>query len=369
MEIKKIEIYELEVKLKQPFETSFGSVQYKPAILVRVEEKWGEEGWGEVAAGEGPWYNYETYETAFIALDKYLIPILLKTRTLNARDFWRLTSRVRGYNAAKAGLEAALWDLEARLKGVPLYKYIGGVKKRIPSGVSIGIKKNIEELLSTISKRLEEGYLRIKIKIKPGWDLEVVEKVREEFSDTPLQVDANAAYTLGDLYVLKKLDKYDLLMIEQPLHYEDFADHALLARKLSTPICLDESIRGIHDAKTAYLLGSAEIINVKPARVGGYTPSMEIHDFCGATGIGLWVGGMLETGVGKAHLLALASLKNFTYPNDISASSRYWEKDVIEPELEVRNGYIELREAAGIGFEILTDQVEKNSRKKSYSPG
>lgn len=368
MEIKKIEVYELEVKLKEPFETSFGSVQYKPAMLIRVEEKWGEEGWGEVAAGEGPWYNYETYETAFIALDKYLIPALWKPQTLKARDFWRLTGRVRGYNAAKAGLEAALWDLEARLEGESLYRHIGGVKKRIPSGVSIGIKRNMEELLSSISKRLEEGYLRIKIKIRPGWDLKVVERVRREFPDIPLQVDANAAYTLKDLYTLKKLDTYNLLMIEQPLHYEDLADHALLAKKLSTPICLDESIRGIYDVKAAYLLGSAEIINVKPARVGGYTPSMEIHDFCEATGIGLWVGGMLETGIGKAHLLALASLKNFTYPNDISASNRYWEKDLIEPELEVKNGYIEIRENAGIGVEILKDRIEKNSRKKTYTP-
>jgi len=364
VEIRKIEVYELEMKLKEYFETSFGSVQTRPVILVKVEEKNGEEGWGEVVAGEGPWYNYESYETSLIILDKYLIPIMLQAGEVSARNAWNLMKKVRGYNAAKAGLETAIWDLESKLHGKPLYKYVGGAKKRIPSGVSIGIKESVDRLLSIISRRLEEGYIRIKIKIKPGWDLEILETIRSQFPDIPLQVDANAAYTLKDINTLRQLDNYNLLMVEQPLHYEDLADHAVLARKLSTPICLDESIVSIYDAKAAYKLGSAEIINIKPGRVGGYTPSMEIHDFAKATGIGLWVGGMLETGVGRGHQVALATLENFTYPNDISASSRYWEKDIVEPEWEMKNGYIEAPEKPGIGVEVLQDHIEKISKRK-----
>lgn len=358
MEIKEVEVYKLHMKLKEPFETSFGSVHMRPVVLLRVRDKSGEEGWGEVVAGEGPWYSYETIDTALIVLDKYLIPLVLRKFKGSARDLWNLMERIRGHNTAKAGLEMAIWDLEARLANLPLYKYIGGSKRRIPSGVSIGVKKRIEDLIRDISKRLEEGYLRIKIKIKPGWDLKVIKSIRKEYPDIPLQVDANSAYTLKDTSLLKKLDNFDLLMIEQPLHYEDLVGHAILSRKLTTPICLDESIRSIHDTRAAYILNSARIINIKPGRVGGYTPSIMIHDFCGIVGMSTWVGGMLETGIGRGHLLALASLKFFTLPNDISASSRYWERDIVEPEWSLEDGYIEIPESPGIGVDILVDRIK-----------
>jgi len=359
MELRKVELYMLRMSLSEPFETSFGSVKDRSVLLVRVEERGGEEGWGEVAAGEGPWYSYETQEIAVLVLEKYLISEVLRRKELSAREAYDAMSRVRGYKMAKAGLEMALWDLEARLTGKPLYKYLGGVRRRILSGVSIGIKKTVERLISIIGKRLDEGYSRIKIKIKPGWDVKVVERIRREFPDIPLQVDANAAYTLKDIHVLARLDEYNLLMIEQPLHYDDLADHAVLARKLRTPICLDESIKSLHDLKASYLLGSLEIVNLKPGRVGGYKPSLDIHDFCAKAGLGLWIGGMLESGVGKSHLVALATLPQVGYPNDISASSRYWERDIIEPPLELVDGCIEVREQPGIGVEIDEEALRK----------
>lgn len=364
MEVRSIELLHLEMQLVEPFETSFGSTDTRRVLLVRVEERGGEEGWGEVVAGEGPWYSYETYEIAVHIIKHYLAPWILAAGDVRASDAYRLMSRVRGHNMAKAGLEMALWDLEARLEGKPLYKYLGGVKRRIPAGVSIGIKKSVEDLLRVVSHRVEEGYVRVKLKIKPGWDVDIVQRVRDEFPDVPLQVDANAAYTLRDLQVMLKLDELGLLMIEQPLHYEDLADHAVLARKLRTPICLDESIRGLHDAKAAYLLEAAEIINLKPSRVGGYGPSLSIHDFCSLTGLGLWVGGMLESGVGRGHLVALATLPQMTYPNDISASSRYWERDIVEPPWELKAGCLEAPERPGIGVEIDEEALKRYLRKR-----
>ncbi len=366
MELRKVTLYEVWMELKSEFETSFGSTKLRPAILVRVEERGGEEGWGEVVAGEGPWYSYETVETAWIVLEKYLVPELFRRGFSRAVDVGKALSRVRGHNMAKAGLEEALWDLEARLESRPLWVHIGGVRDRIESGVSVGIQPTVEDLIRVVSSFLDQGYRRVKIKIKPGWDVEPVRVVRRELGDIPLQVDANAAYTLRNLRTLRELDKFDLLMIEQPLGHEDLVGHAELSRLLKTPICLDESIRGLSDAIAAFKLGSAHIINVKPGRVGGIAASLEIHKFWAEVlGLPLWIGGMLETGVGRGHLVALATLPGVSYPNDISASDRYYEEDIVEPPWTLdRDGTIPAPKRPGIGVEVMVDKVERASRRR-----
>ncbi len=363
MELRRITLYEVWMPLKQAFETSFGATVERPGILVEAEERGGEAGWGEIVAGEGPWYSYETYKTAWHVVEDYIVP-MIRGVDLDHERYTQMVSRIRGHNMAKAGLEEALWDLEARLKGLPLYKLLGGVRNRIESGVSIGIKPSIDELLRTIALRLDEGYRRIKVKIKPGWDIDVVKRIREEYPDIPLQVDANAAYRLSDALHLKKLDQYDLLMIEQPLSYDDLVDHADLARILKTPICLDESIKSPDDARRAYRLDSAWVINIKPGRVGGLGPSKAIHDFWLSVGRPVWIGGMLETGVGRGHLVALATLPGVKYPNDISASSRYYEEDIVEPPWILEpDGVIKAPEKPGIGVEVRRDLVEKYARR------
>ena len=367
MEVRRITVYEVWMELKSEFKTSFGATRLRPALLVRVEERGGEEGWGEVVAGEGPWYSYETYETAWLVLEKYLIPLLVgRGYVERAYEVPKLLARVRGHNMAKAGIEEAFWDLEARLESKPLWKHIGGVRKRVESGVSVGIQDSLDELLSVVGAYLEAGYRRIKIKIEPGWDVEPVRALKREYPDTPLQVDANAAYTLKHLNVFRELDKYSLLMIEQPLHYEDLAGHAELARHLTTPICLDESIRGVHDAIAAYKLGAAHVINIKPGRVGGLWESIRIHDlWAQSLGLPVWIGGMLETGVGRGHLVALATLPGVSYPNDISASDRYYEEDIVEPPWELAgDGTIPAPQKPGIGREVLLERIEKLSRRK-----
>ncbi len=365
MVVRRVVLYEAWVRLKRRFETSFGATRERPAILVRVIGDDGEEGWGEVVAGEGPWYSYETYETAIHVLRDYLIHIMIRERAYNPKDFIEAARRVRGHNMAKAGLEHALWDLEARRRREPLWRLLGGVRDRIESGVSIGIQPSIEELVKIVSRHLDEGYRRIKIKIKPGWDLEPVKAIRRELGDIPLQVDANAAYSLAHMQTLTKLDDYKLLMIEQPLHYEDLLDHAELSRRLKTPICLDESITSPRRALEAYKLDSAQIINVKPGRVGGHQESLRIHRiWYQEAGRPLWIGGMLETGIGRGHLVALATLPGVKYPNDISGSNRYYEKDLVEPEWRVEGGYIRAPERPGIGVDPDLDMIETLSKRR-----
>ena len=362
--IEEVYLYEVCMRLKTPFETSFGRTIERPAILVRLVGD-GVEGWGEVVAGEGPWYSYETYITAMHILKDYLVPLLLKNGIEDPHTFIERASSIRGHNMAKAGLEHALWDLEARRRKTPLWRLLGGTNKHVQSGVSIGIKGTVQELIDTVQGYLEQGYKRIKIKIKHGWDIEPVKALRRELGeDLPLQVDANAAYTLEDLGTLKKLDEYDLTMIEQPLHYEDLLDHSTLARLLRTPICLDESITSLKRAIEAYKLDSAHIINLKPGRVGGHTVSLKIHEFwTKSAGRPLWIGGMLETGIGRGHLVALATLPGVKYPNDISGSDRYYEEDIVDPVWIVRNGVIEAPERPGIGVEPRIDLIEKLSKR------
>ncbi|HDI31395.1 MAG TPA: o-succinylbenzoate synthase [Thermofilum sp.] len=364
MEIRKIVLYVLEMELKDSFKTSFGTLKKKNVVLIKIIDSSGEEGWGEIVAGEGPWYSYETFEVALLIVTKYLVPLILGKSIERAVSAWELMKKVRGHNMAKAGLEMALWDLDAKLQGKPLFKLIGGSRSAIVSGVSIGIKDSIENLIKEVSRRLEEGYARIKVKIEPNWDVQVIRALREEFPDILLQVDANAAYTLDDLPTLKALDDFNLLMIEQPLGYEDLVDHSILARKLHTPICLDESIVSLGDVKAAYKLGSCEIVNVKPGRVGGMYSSLRVLNICDQLGLGCWIGGMLETGVGRGHLVALATREEVRYPNDISASERYWEEDIVEPPWTLwEKGLIKAPERPGIGVEVLEDKIKKRLKK------
>ena len=363
--LRSIEVFEVWMPLRQAFRTSFGETRMRPGLLIRVEERGGEEGWGEVVAGEGPWYSYETYETAWHIIRDYLVG-LLKKSDATPTGFLSAARRVRGHNMAKAGIEEALWDLQARLAGKPLWKYIGGVRDTIESGVSVGIAPTPEILLKWINHFIDAGYARIKLKIKPGWDVDIVRLVRKEFPEVPLQVDANAAYTLSNLNVFRELDRLDLLMIEQPLDYDDLVDHSILASKIRTPICLDESIKKPKHAVDALKLESAQIINIKPGRVGGLAASLDIHDiwYCRA-GRPVWIGGMLETGIGRAHLVALATLPGVSYPNDISASDRYYDEDIVEPPWRlVSRGRIRAPARPGIGVDVVMEKIEKYERRR-----
>ena len=366
MEVKRVTLYHVVMRLKSPFETSFGKTVDRHCLIVKIEERAGEVGWGESPVDEGPWYSYETVTTAVHVLRDYAVPKLLEKRSIEGpEDFLKISRRVRGHRMAKAGVEMALWDLKAKLDKKPLYKLLGGVKSRIECGISIGIIGDEQRLLKAVGEFLSRGYKRVKIKIKPGWDTRPVELIRREYGEIPLQVDANAAYTLESSRTLKELDKHNLLMIEQPLDYDDLHDHAVLQSQLETPICLDESIKSIHDVKAAIKLGSCKVINIKPARVGGLTETKLIHDYTLEKGIPVWIGGMLETGIGRAYLVAAATLENVRYPSDIAESSRYWEEDVVEPPWTLEgDGTMKVPERRGIGVEVIEERVERSSKVK-----
>jgi o-succinylbenzoate synthase len=347
--IKQIEMRELRMRLLHPFETSFGVTQDRHILLIKVTDG-AHAGWGEVTAGEGPFYSYETTETAWHVLRDFIIPGLLR----------RQAREIRGHNMARAGLETALRDLDAKIKNVPLWKSLGGTRERIDCGVSIGIQPTIDKLLEKIDTEVKAGYRRIKIKIKPGWDVEVIRQVRAAFPDIRLMGDANSAYTLADVDVFRKMDKYNVMMFEQPLHYEDMIDHAELQKQIETPICLDESIHSADDARKAIKIGACRIINIKLGRVGGHAEVRAVHDVCRDNGIPVWCGGMLESGIGRAHNVALSSLENFSLPGDVSASKRYWAEDIIDPPVEVSpEGQISQRSGPGIGYRVKEDLVER----------
>ena len=352
-----VEVRLLRLELVEPFETSFGRVSSRLIVLVRLEGE-GLEGWGEIVAGEQPLYSYETVGTAVHVIREYFAPALLRAPLKGLSDLAQRLGAFRGHPMARAGLELAFVDLVARARGESIAAVLGGVQERIPAGVSLGIQGRISELLERIERYVGLGYRRIKVKIKPEWDLKVVEEVRRRHPAIPLSVDANAAYTLSDREHLRKLDQFGLLMIEQPLEHDDLVDHAQLQRELATDICLDESISGARATRQAHELGSCRVINVKVGRVGGYAETLAIHDLCRSRGIPLWCGGMLESGVGRAHNIALASLPGFTMPGDISASRRYFARDIIVPEVEVSaDGTVEVPRAIGLGFEIDRDYV------------
>ncbi len=363
MRLRKITLREIHLPMIAPFETSFGVSELRRILLVETDVD-GVIGWGESTAGEDPYYSYETVETAWLIIRDYLWP-LLRGREFAAADVREMLRLVRGHNMAKGGLEAAIWDAEARQKNMPLAKLLGGTLDEIICGVSIGIQPSIEALLTKVEKELAAGYQRIKIKIKPGKDIEPTRALRERFPRIRLMVDANSAYTLRDAVHLKELDAFYLIMIEQPLGWDDIYSHAELQRQLDTPICLDECIHDFEQACAAIEIGACRIINIKLGRVGGHMAARRIHDLCQAKGIPVWCGGMLESGIGRAHNIAMSTLPNFSLPGDVSASRRYWAEDIIEPEVEVtRQGTIRVPTGPGIGYAPRIDRIESLTRRR-----
>ena len=364
MRVKEITLRELRMKLVAPFETSTMRTDERRIVLVEANVD-GVTGWGECVAGETPSYSPETTETAWHILHQHLWPLVAGKDFSHAGKIWDLLEPVRGHNMAKGALEAAIWDAEAKKKGVPLWKLIGGTREEIASGVSVGIKDSLDELVAAVKKELAAGYQRIKIKIKPGKDVEQVKRLRQEFPRIKLMVDANSAYRASDLPVLQQLEAYHLMMIEQPLGWDDLFGHVELQRKLQTPICLDECIHTFEQAEAAVALGACKIINIKLGRVGGYTVARKIHDLCQANGIPVWCGGMLEAGIGRAHNIALSTLPNFILPGDVTASRRYWHEDIIEPEVTVSaQGTIRVPSGPGIGFAPQLARIEKLTVRK-----
>jgi O-succinylbenzoate synthase len=338
------------------FETSFGRTTEREIILVEVVAD-GASGWGEVTAGENPFYNEEWTGSAWSIVHDYAAPCVVGKTFASANDVAPLTEHIRGHRMARAGLETAVWDLEARLNGQALWQQIdGGARGEIPCGVSIGIQESVPKLIEKIERELAAGYQRIKMKIKPGWDVDVIRQVRERFPSIKLMADANSAYTLKDAGHLKQLDDFYLMMIEQPLAHDDIIDHAELQRKLQTPICLDECIRSAHHAEQAIRMRACGMINIKLGRVGGFREAKRVHDVAQAAGIPVWCGGMLEAGIGRAHNIALSTLPNFTLPGDVSASKRYWKRDIICPPVETTaRGTITIRDEPGFGYAIDLD--------------
>lgn len=365
MKIKSIELIEIQLPLVHFFETSFGRTYERRIILVRVEDADGDEGWGEITCGEEPGYSDEWTDSAWVTTEKVLAPMVVGNEVESAAEVWNLMKWARGHRMSKAGIETACWDLEAKKLGVPLWRHIGGVKSEIECGVSIGIQDSIEQLLDKIRIELDAGYKRIKIKISPRWDYDVIKAVRKEFGDILLMGDANSAYTLADVDKLKSLDEFNLMMLEQPLPHDDIIDHAKLQREIKTPICLDEPIKSPDDARKAIELKSGKIINLKNGRVGGHSQSKQIEAICRENNIPVWCGGMLESGIGRAHNIAIATLAGYTMPGDVSASKRYWHEDIITPAVEVSaTGTITAPEGPGIGFEIRGDRIEKSTTRK-----
>lgn len=365
LELERIELREIELPLKWPFETSFGRTTRRRIMIVRAFDKSGAYGYGECTAPEDPFYNHETIDTAWTIVTDFVGPILAAARIESADQVNDALARIRGNRMAKGGVEAAVWDLEARLAGKPLWQHIGGTHSEIACGVSIGLQPSTAELLEKVAREVEAGYQRVKIKIKPQQDVALVEAVRSKFTDIRLTVDANSAYSLANIELLKRLDQYSLMMIEQPLAPGDLVDHAKLQREINTPICLDESILTVADAKHAHELGSCRIINIKLGRVGGHAEARAIQEFCVRRGTPVWCGGMLESGVGRAHNIAMSTLEGFTLPGDVSASARYWEEDIIEPPVTVSpRGTITVQGGVGIGYEVNESRVESLVRRR-----
>jgi O-succinylbenzoate synthase len=356
--VEKIALREIRMPLVHFFETSFGRTTERRIVLVEVSSG-GVSGWGEVTAGENPFYNEEWTESAWLILRDYAAPRLLGRELGGACEAAPLVAHIRGHRMATAGLETAVWDLEARMAGRPLWREIGGgARREIACGVSIGIQDSVPQLLKKIEGELAAGYQRIKMKIKPGWDVEVVREVRREFPRIRLMVDANSAYTLADIDHLRRLDEFYLMMIEQPLAHDDIIDHAELQAKLDTPVCLDECIRTAHHAEQAIRLRACKIINIKLGRVGGFAEARKVHDVAQAAGVPVWCGGMLESGVGRAHNIALSTLPNFILPGDVSASKRYWARDLIAPAVEVSpQGAIAVSDEPGFGYALDLDYL------------
>jgi O-succinylbenzoate synthase len=370
MKIESIALREIRMRLKSPFETSFGTVQDRRIVLVEVVAD-GTSGWGEVTAGETPAYNAETTDTAWHVLSDFILPRLVGTSVSTASEIPALLSQIRGHEMAKSGLENALWDAEAQLSGLPLYKHLGGTTEEIACGVSLGIRENPQALVKRVEEELRSGYQRIKLKIKPGKDYQFVAAVRKQFPKIRLSVDANSAYTLNDATHLKSLDEFDLLMMEQPLSWDDIHAHSKLQSQIKTAICLDECIYNTRHALTAIELKSCRIINIKLGRVSGHTEARLMQNACRTHGVAVWCGGMLESGIGRAHNIAMSTLPGFSLPGDVSASQRYWSEDIIEPPVEVSaKGTIQVPKTPGLGYAVKRELIERLTvRRNIFSRG
>ncbi len=372
MRIDRITLRQIQMPLVHFFETSFGRTYHRDIILVEVQGE-GISGWGEVTAGENPFYNEEWTLSAWSIVRDYVAPRVIGQEVGSAEEIGPLTDHIRGHLMARGGVEAAAWDLEARQRGISLWRCAHrgetpeSARPEIPCGVSIGIQNSVEQLLEKIDREVSDGYQRIKIKIKPGWDVDVVRQVRERFPTIRLMADANSAYSLGDADRLAQLDEYYLMMIEQPLAHDEIIDHAALQSRLKTPICLDECIRSAHHAGQAIRMRACGIINIKLGRVGGFGEARHVHDVAQAAGVPVWCGGMLESGIGRAHNIALSTLPNFVLPGDVSASKRYWKRDIIVPAVETTpQGTIVVRDQPGFGYDIDFDFLKSiTSREES----
>jgi len=366
LDLHTLELREIGLPLKAPFETSFGTTLERRVLLIRVFDRDGACGYGECTAPENPFFNHETIDTAWSIICDFVVPLLGKAQIANAAEVSCALRSIRGNRMAIGAVETAVWDLEAKLAGEQLWRRLGGVRSEINCGVSIGLQQTPEMLLEKVTREVESGYQRIKLKIKPGQDIMLVETIRRAFPDILLSVDANSAYQLeeaADLF--KEMDQYDLLMIEQPLAAGDLVDHAKLQQKLKTPICLDESITCLADARHAIELDACRIINIKLGRVGGHSEAKAIQDFAASKNIPVWCGGMLESGVGRAHNIAMSTLAGFTLPGDVSASERYWHEDIIQPPVRVNElGVIVAPSGPGIGFAINEAYVEKRTSRR-----
>jgi len=364
MKIEAFTLREIKMPLVDFFETSFGRV-YDRRILLLTAHCDGIAGWGECVADGAPFYSSEWIDSSWITIQHWLAPALLGKVIDHPAESARLMAQVRGHRMAKAAVENALWDAAARQQQQSLWKLLGGTLREIPCGVSIGIQDSIEQLLEKIERELAAGYRRIKVKVKPGWDINVLERIRSRWADITLSCDANSAYTLDQVEHLRKFDAFNLLMIEQPLWDDDIYNHSRLQPQLRTAICLDEAIHHARDAAQAVEIAACRIVNIKVGRVGGFSEARKVHDVCAAHQVPVWCGGMLESGVGRAHNIALSTLPNFRLPGDVSASKRYWKEDIIEPEVEVSaQGMIAIRDTPGTGYRIREDRIEKLTVRK-----
>jgi O-succinylbenzoate synthase len=364
VKIEALTLREIRMPLVHFFETSFGRTYSRNIVLVTAHCE-GVSGWGECVAGEDPFYSEESFETAWYAILKYLAPAVVGKMLEHGRDAAAKFARIRGHRMAKAAVENALWDAEAKQRQVPLWRLLGGSRREIPTGVSIGIQDSLDQLMQKVETELAAGYRRIKIKVKPGWDIDAFERIRAKWPEILFSCDANSAYTLEDLSLLKRFDNYNLLMIEQPLWHDDFFFHAQLQKQLKTRVCLDEAIRNARDAQAAIELGACKIVNIKVGRVGGFSEAIATHDVCRDRNVPVWCGGMLESGVGRMHNVALSTLENFSLPGDVSASKRYWKEDVIDPEVTVRpDGFIDVKDEPGTGYRVREDLIEKLTVRK-----
>ncbi len=363
MELKEVQLHHIKMMLKTPFSNSLETVSERELIIVEVSDSDGRIGYGEGVAFASPWYTEETLMTSWHMLKDFIIPTLKEEIIHHPTDVERLLRGIRRNPMAKYAIEGAIWDLYAKREGISLARALGGTATRIKAGVAVGAT-DPDIMLDEIQKRINEGYERIKVKIKPTQDLSIIHAIRKVHPSIDLMADANSAYTLQDIERLKALDEFGLLMIEQPLAADDIVDHSILQKELVTPICLDESIASYDDARRALDLNSCQVINIKPGRVGGLAVSKRIHDLCADRGVPVWCGGMLESGIGRAHNIALSSLANFTIPGDISASTRYWERDLILPEVSLENGTIAVPDGFGIGFELNREELERVTIRK-----